>query len=89
MEFNLLAFINALYSEGCKAVAAGMNPMDLKRGAQLAVDEVVRVLDDISRPITTKEEVSYSFNMYLLFSIQNNFGGFLSLLRRDATFDCF
>lgn len=27
-------------SEGCKAVAAGMNPMDLKRGAQLAVDEV-------------------------------------------------
>jgi chaperonin GroEL len=45
-------------SEGCKAVAAGMNPMDLKRGAQLAVDEVVRVLDSISRPISTKEEVN-------------------------------
>lgn len=31
--------------------------MDLKRGAQLAVDEVVRILDAISRPISTKEEV--------------------------------
>ena len=28
------------FSEGCKAVAANMNPMDLKRGAQMAVDEV-------------------------------------------------
>lgn len=45
-------------SEGCKAVAAGMNPMDLKRGAQLAVDKVVQVLEEISRPITTKEEVA-------------------------------
>ena len=33
----------AIFSEGCKAVAAGMNPMDLKRGAQLAVDRVVQV----------------------------------------------
>jgi chaperonin GroEL len=35
-----------------------MNPMDLKRGAQMAVDEVVKILEKISRPITTKEEVS-------------------------------
>jgi chaperonin GroEL len=48
----------AIFSEGCKAVAAGMNPMDLKRGAQMAVDEVVRTLDAISRPISTKEEVA-------------------------------
>lgn len=48
----------AIFSEGCKAVAAGMNPMDLKRGAQLAVDEVVRILGDISRVITTKEEIA-------------------------------
>ena len=48
----------AIFSEGCKAVAAGMNPMDLKRGAQLAVDHAVKVLEQISRPITTKEEVS-------------------------------
>jgi chaperonin GroEL len=47
-----------LHSEGCKAVAAGMNPMDLKRGAQLAVDKVVSVLDSISRKITTKEEIA-------------------------------
>eukprot|EP00607_Mallomonas_marina_P007149 CAMPEP_0182416158 /NCGR_PEP_ID=MMETSP1167-20130531/313_1 /TAXON_ID=2988 /ORGANISM="Mallomonas Sp, Strain CCMP3275" /LENGTH=573 /DNA_ID=CAMNT_0024588655 /DNA_START=46 /DNA_END=1767 /DNA_ORIENTATION=+ len=47
----------AIFSEGCKAVAAGMNPMDLKRGAQAAVDKVVKVLSEISRPISTKEEV--------------------------------
>merc|ERR1719253_966700 len=47
-----------IYSEGCKAVAAGLNPMDLRRGIQLAVNSVVRTLDDISRPITSKEEIS-------------------------------
>jgi chaperonin GroEL len=46
------------HSEGCKAVAAGMNPMDLKRGAQLAVDKIVTVLEEISRDITTKEEIA-------------------------------
>merc|ERR1719408_10394 len=48
----------AIFSEGCKAVAAGMNPMDLKRGAQLAVDRVVQELEKISRPISSKDEVS-------------------------------
>jgi chaperonin GroEL len=48
----------AIFSEGCKAVAAGMNPMDLKRGAQLAVDKVVSVLETISKTITTKEEIA-------------------------------
>ena len=48
----------AIFSEGCKAVAAGMNPMDLKRGAQMAVDKVVKVLESISRPIKSKEEVA-------------------------------
>jgi len=48
----------AIYSEGCKAVAAGMNPMDLYRGIQLAVNNVVATLDEISRPITSKEEIS-------------------------------
>ena len=32
--------------------------MDLKRGAQFAVDKVVKVLEEISRPITTKEEIA-------------------------------
>jgi chaperonin GroEL len=48
----------AIYTEGCKSVAAGMNPMDLKRGAQLAIDKVIATLDEISRPISSKEEVS-------------------------------
>lgn len=47
----------AIYSEGCKAVAAGMNPLDLRRGIQLAVNSVVENLEKISKPITSKEEV--------------------------------
>mmetsp|Transcript_4936 Transcript_4936/g.14085 ORF Transcript_4936/g.14085 Transcript_4936/m.14085 type:complete len:469 (-) Transcript_4936:71-1477(-) len=47
----------AIYSEGCKAVAAGMNPLDLRRGIQLAVNKTVDTLTDISRPITSKEEI--------------------------------
>lgn len=48
----------AIYSEGCKAVAAGLNPLDLRRGIQLAVNSVVETLETISRPITSKEEIS-------------------------------
>jgi chaperonin GroEL len=48
----------AIYSEGCKAVAAGLNPMDLRRGIQLAVDSVVDTLGKISRPITSKQEIA-------------------------------
>jgi len=48
----------SIYSEGCKAVAAGLNPQDLRRGIQLAVDEVVATLTEISRPITSKEEIA-------------------------------
>lgn len=48
----------AIYSEGCKAVAAGLNPLDLRRGINLAVNKVVATLEEISRPITSKEEIS-------------------------------
>lgn len=41
-----------------QAVAAGMNPMDLRKGIKLATDHVVTVLSDISKPISTKEEVA-------------------------------
>lgn len=41
-----------------QAVAAGMNPMDLRKGIKLATDHVVDVLSDISKPISTKEEVA-------------------------------
>merc|ERR1712176_154932 len=48
----------SIYSEGCKAVAAGMNPLDLQRGIQGAVNAVCQELTNISRPISSKEEVS-------------------------------
>eukprot|EP00804_Cyclotella_cryptica_P018512 CCRYP_004345-RA/>CCRYP_004345-RA protein AED:0.04 eAED:0.04 QI:167/1/1/1/1/1/2/101/577 len=47
----------AIYREGCKAVAAGMNPLDVRRGIQQAVNVVVETLESISRPISSKEEV--------------------------------
>ncbi|EGC37251.1 chaperonin 60 [Dictyostelium purpureum] len=48
----------AIYSEGCKAVAAGMNPMDLWRGINHAVEIVVEELKKLSRPISSTEEIS-------------------------------
>jgi len=48
----------AIVQEGAKAVAAGMNPMDVKRGIDLAVDEVVGELVKKARKIETSEEVA-------------------------------
>ncbi|CAE6461346.1 unnamed protein product, partial [Rhizoctonia solani] len=52
----------AIYSEGVKAsssnVAAGCNPMDLRRGAQKAVDKVIEFLETNKRVITTSEEIA-------------------------------
>jgi chaperonin GroEL len=48
----------AIVQEGAKAVAAGMNPMDLKRGIDLAVAEVVADLVKKSKRIKTSEEVA-------------------------------
>ena len=48
----------AIATEGAKAVAAGMNPMDLKRGIDLAVSKVVDKLASLSKTITTNEEVA-------------------------------
>jgi len=48
----------AIYAEGCRAVAAGMNPLDLYRGINAATVNVVRTLEEISKPITSKEEIS-------------------------------
>jgi chaperonin GroEL len=47
----------AIFSEGCKSVAAGMNPTDLRRGIQKAVDTVVEDLGALAKPISSKEEV--------------------------------
>ena len=44
--------------EGAKAVASGMNPMDLKRGIDMAVDSVVASLEARSKKISTSDEVA-------------------------------
>jgi chaperonin GroEL len=48
----------AIVKEGAKAVAAGMNPMDLKRGIDLAVDAVVGELRKNARKITSNDEIA-------------------------------
>src|SRR5687768_10788001 len=48
----------AIVREGVKAVAAGLNPMDLKRGIDLAVDAVVADIRSRARKVTTNAERS-------------------------------
>src|ERR1700759_4785505 len=48
----------AIVREGSKSVAAGMNPMDLKRGIDKAVDHVVADLKRRSKKIKTSEEIA-------------------------------
>src|SRR5574337_2059770 len=48
----------SIVREGSKAVAAGMNPMDLKRGIDKAVAALIEELKKISKPTTTSKEIS-------------------------------
>jgi chaperonin GroEL len=48
----------AIVKEGAKSVAAGMNPMDLKRGIDLAVELVVEDLKKNSKKVTSNEEIA-------------------------------
>ncbi|KAH6770248.1 heat shock protein 60 [Perilla frutescens var. hirtella] len=48
----------AIFAEGCKSVAAGMNSMDLRRGITMAVDAVVTNLKSRARMISTSEEIA-------------------------------
>jgi chaperonin GroEL len=48
----------AIVKEGAKAVAAGMNPMDLKRGIDLAVETVVEELKRNSKKVTSNSEIA-------------------------------
>jgi len=52
---TILAY--AIYKEGCKNIAAGANPMDLKRGIDKAVEAVVEELRRLSKPVTGKKEI--------------------------------
>jgi chaperonin GroEL len=49
---------SAIVKEGAKAVAAGMNPMDLKRGIDLAVEAIVADLQKNSKKVTSNEEIA-------------------------------
>ena len=48
----------AIFAEGLKNVTAGSNPMELKKGIELAVKAVVNQLNKISRPVAGKKEIS-------------------------------
>lgn len=48
----------AIVAEGVKAVAAGMNPMDLKRGIDMGVEAIIADLKKCSRKISTDEEIA-------------------------------
>jgi len=49
---------HAIVREGAKAVAAGGNPMDLKRGIDLAVNAVIQELKNKSKKVTSSEEIA-------------------------------
>jgi chaperonin GroEL len=48
----------AIFEEGAKAVAAGLNPMDIKRGIDKAVAEAIREIKKASRKISSKAEIA-------------------------------
>ena len=49
---------HAMVREGVKAVAAGMNPMDLKRGVDMAVDAIVKDIQKRSKKVSTNDEIA-------------------------------
>lgn len=49
---------HAIYREGMRNVAAGTNPMDMKRGIEKAVDVVVDELRKLSKPVADKKEIA-------------------------------
>src|SRR6266403_515402 len=48
----------AIVREGAKSVAAGMNPMDLKRGIEIAVNAVVKDLEKRAKPVASSSEIA-------------------------------
>ncbi len=48
----------SIFSEGSKAVAAGLNPMDLKRGIDKAVEAILEAVKKVSKPIKSQEEIA-------------------------------
>lgn len=50
---------HAMIQEGLRYLAGGMNPMDLKRGIELAIETVVAELKTMARPCTTSQEIAH------------------------------
>ena len=48
----------AIAREGCKYVSAGMNPMDLKRGIDTAIEKVIEEIKKNSKKVKTNEEIA-------------------------------
>lgn len=48
----------AIYREGAKLVAAGHNPMELKRGIDIAVSKIVEEIDKLAKPCNTREAIA-------------------------------
>src|SRR5574344_3150212 len=48
----------SIITEGCKAVAAGMNPMDVKRGIDMAVETVVEDVKSHSKAVQSSDEIT-------------------------------
>lgn len=46
-----------IYAEGCKAIAAGLNPMDVKRGIDKATQKLVAHLENIAEPVNSYESI--------------------------------
>lgn len=55
----------AIFTEGVKNVAAGCNPLDLRRGVQLAVNNVVDFLKANTRIVTTSAEIAQVRYIYI------------------------
>lgn len=48
----------AIFVEGIKSIAAGLNPMDIKRGIDKAINESIREIRNVSKKISLKEEIA-------------------------------
>lgn len=75
----------AIFTEGCKSVAAGMNAMDLRRGISMAVDSVVTNLKSRARMISTSEEIAQvclQSNAFSLFkrSLRRTYDNIITLI---------
>ncbi|PIA30640.1 hypothetical protein AQUCO_05400020v1 [Aquilegia coerulea] len=71
----------AIFSEGCKSVAAGMNAMDLRREINMAVDAVVTNLKSRARMISTSEEIAQELDNPLVLIHEKKISSITSVVK--------